>query len=290
MDDYAAMVAAAEHKRRRGIVTPEGVELELRLGSRGQRAAAFLLDLLFMLLFLIAFSLAMLWGAKVIGPGALSAAVVMWLIGFFVLRNFYFILMEMSGRGATFGKRIARLRVVSRSGGRLTGDAVIARNLMREIEIYLPLSFLLERSAQGSAGTLITIAGLGWTGIFLFFPFFNKDRLRVGDLLAGTWVIATPKRRLSADLLAARDTAPAVDFTDAQLDVYGIFELHTLEGVLRDGNSDAIGSVAHTIRTKIGHWDGSDNIVFLNAYYHALRARLERGMLFGRRRESKFSA
>ena len=59
--------------------------------------------------------------------------------------------MEMGPRAATFGKRAVGLRVVARSGERLTADRVIARNLMREIEFYLPLSFLFYNAAEGAA-------------------------------------------------------------------------------------------------------------------------------------------
>ena len=78
-----------------------------------------------------------------------------WLLGFFLLRNGYFILMEMGPRAATFGKRASGLRVVARSGERLTADRVIARNLMREIEFYLPSSFLFYDAAEGAADALI---------------------------------------------------------------------------------------------------------------------------------------
>ena len=39
---------------------------------------------------------------------------------------------------------------------------------------------------------------MGWFLIFALFPFFNKDRLRAGDLIAGSWVDEAPKSRLEA--------------------------------------------------------------------------------------------
>ena len=86
--------------------------------------------------------------------------------------------------------------------------------------------------------------------------------------------------------------APAVQryvFTEAQLDVYGVFELQTLERVLRDAQPEAIATVAYTIRNKIGlgHEYGDDH-EFLLSYYDAIRARMERGLLFGKRRADKF--
>lgn len=285
MTDFAAAHALEEQRTRRHLVTPEGVDLNLRIADGGQRLAAFLLDFLFMTLTLIVGTVLIVIGALSIGFPAWEPAAIIWLLGFFLLRNGYFILMEMGPRAATWGKRICGLRVVARSGGRLTADAVIARNLMREIEVYLPLSFLSMNAAQGEASGMMALAGFGWTAIFLFFPLFNRDRLRVGDLLAGTWVIRAPRRALALDL--ARDRPAEHAFTDEQLDAYGIFELQTLENVLRTGTPEAKATVAATIRTKIGAAPGGSDEDFLTAYYDALRARLERGLLFGRRRAHK---
>ena len=290
MRDYAALHRAQEGKVRRTLITPEGVDLSLRLADTGQRISAFLLDLMIMIAVLVGATI--LLAALGLSGTANSAliAMIIWLLGFFILRNFYFIIMEMGGRGATFGKRIAGVRVVARNGGRLTADAVIARNLMREIEFYLPLSFLGANEAQGTGDALATLFGLLWTCIFLFFPLFNRDRLRVGDLLAGTWVVRIPKRQLGLDLIGQQQFETGFRFTDKQLDVYGSFELQTLEQVLRTGNADSIESVAATIRTKIDAWDNSPDADFLNAYYEALRLRLERNLLFGKRRLDKFDA
>ena len=285
MAEYAAEFRLAEAKLRRSLVTPEGVDLSLKLATRGQRAAAFILDLMIMLGILIGFSILALIG---IFTAAGEMVAILWLLGFFTLRNGYFIIMEMGPRAATFGKRANGLRVVARSGALLTADAVIARNLMREIEFYLPLSFLVFNSTEGTADGAMWLLGLGWSCIFLFFPFFNKDGLRVGDLLAGTWVISAPKSLLTTELLSERtEEVGEFVFTDAQLDAYGVFELQTLERVLRDGVPDAMATVSWTIRNKIGIGEVSGDYAFLNAYYAALRARLERKLLFGRRRLDK---
>ena len=285
MADYAARAHFEETRVRRTLVTPEGVDLSLKLADGGQRFSAFLLDLLFMLAILIGGSLLTLLGAASTGSG--NAALIIWLLGAFLLRNGYFIIMEMSPRAATFGKRICGIRVVARNGGRLTADAVIARNLMREIEFYLPLSFLGFNAAEGSAGGWMALIGFGWACIFLFFPLFNRDRLRVGDLLAGTWVIRAPKRTLGLELVAAREGSGSSLFTHEQLDAYGAYELQTLETVLRSGTEEARDTVAATIRNKIGSPPFETNDEFLHAYYEALRAHLERKLLFGRRRRDK---
>lgn len=288
MAEFAAVNRRALAGRRRTLVTPEGVDLSLNLAEFGQRAGAFLLDLLIMVVTLIVFSILCAILVSSLGLRSLEFGAVVWLLGFFLLRNFYFILMEMAPRAATFGKRAVGLRVVARSGDRLTADRVVARNLMREIEFYLPLSFLGYNAAEGTSGALTALAGFAWTAIFMFFPLFNQDRLRVGDLLAGTWVVNVPKRKLSDDRLQIERPQQAYDFTDEQLDVYGIYELQTLEQVLRDDNPQTIASVAATIEQKIGATVTGPDRDFLIAYYDAARAKMERGLLFGKRREDKY--
>ena len=281
--------AALDPAMRRRLVTPEGVDLGLTLAAAGQRMAAFMLDGTIMLVILIVMSVLVASGFFATGGTGATPLTIVWLLGFFALRNGYFILMEMGPRAATFGKRLCGLRVVARNGGRLTADMVIARNLMREIEVYLPLSFLGYSAAEGSVGALSAIVGLSWACLFLFFPLTNKDRLRVGDLLAGTWVIDVPRRRLTFDLMREEQASAGFAFTDAQLDAYGIFELQTLEQVLRDGNPDALTAVSWSIRNKLGIGTlETGDLAFLEAYYDALRRRLERKLLFGRRRANKY--
>jgi uncharacterized RDD family membrane protein YckC len=270
---------------RRAFITPEGVDLRLELGSAGSRAAAFIIDFVIMAVVLVIVTIAL---ASIAMPGTDQLMLILWLIGFFVLRNFWFSLFEMGSRGATPGKRFLGLRVVARDGARLTGAAVIARNAMREIEVFLPLSFLGAQAAEGLADTFLTIFALLWSGIFLFFPLFNRDRLRVGDLIAGTWVVQTEKAGLSADLVGSA-YQPRRTFPPAALRLYGVYELQTLEDVLRNENPEAIETVARTIRSKADLPDDGDDYGFLSDYYAALCAHLEAGLMVGRRRESKFS-
>lgn len=275
----------------RSFITPEGVDLRLELGSAGSRAAAFMIDVVIMILLLIIVTIAVLYffGASFASgnTGVGGFLQVLWLIGFFTLRNGWFSLFEMGARGATPGKRLLGLRVVARDGARLSGSAVIARNAMREIEVFLPLSFLGAQTAQGTADTFLTGFALIWSGIFLFFPLFNRDRLRVGDMVAGTWVVRNEKAGLSADLVGSAYQARR-SFPSAALNLYGVYELQTLEDVLRNENPDAIMTVARTIRMKAELPDDGDDYGFLSDYYAALCAHLEADLMVGRRRESKY--
>jgi uncharacterized RDD family membrane protein YckC len=287
-------VVRAPRTTTRTFVTPEGIDLRLEIGDAGQRAGAFLLDVLIIVGILVAMTIVvvlMAIGAGIsTGGTGVEIMAVIWLLGFFVLRNFYFTAYELSSRAATPGKRMMGLRVAARDGGRLTAEAVFARNAMRELEVFLPLSILLGRADGGGVESWMYLLAFTWSGIFVFFPLFNKDRLRMGDLIGGTWVVRNPTRKLARDM--ADDGSQRLarfDFTHAQIDVYGAKELHILEEVLRKRDRKTMRSVAERIAAKIGwpHSPFDDDYDFLSAYYAALRGRLESRLLLGVRRRDK---
>ena len=292
-----------ENGLQRTLITPEGVDLRVQLGAAGQRMGAFVLDLVIMAGILIAMSLLCLGGAFAqaamgfgfkAGAGNVSYAyemvAVIWVLGAFLLRIGYFTAFEMGPRAATIGKRTMGLRVAARNGGRLTPQAVITRNALRELEFWLPISLVMSGAGEDRVEGWMYLAGVAWACVFLFFPLFNKDRLRVGDLLAGTWVVHAPRQSLLPDMASQAAVATVqFGFSQAQLDAYGIKELHVLEQVLRTRERKTMAAVAGRIRGKIG-WvsqlhesDGE----FLSAYYAGLRGRLESRLLFGTRRKDK---
>jgi uncharacterized RDD family membrane protein YckC len=270
-------------------VTPEGIDLRLVLAEASERAGAFLLDVVFVVLTLVILTLLSIIAGVLTKFKTAEALLVIWLLGSFILRNFYFMAFELSPRAATPGKRILGLRVAARNGRALTAEAVFARNAMRELEVFLPLSFLV--ASRDSIDAWISIAGILWCAVFVFFPLFNRDRLRVGDLIAGTWVVRAPRRVLDVDLSSASESGTFA-FTREQLDAYGIKELTVLEDVLRRRDPPTIAAVADRIRAKIGIRVGvttpMSDVEFLLAYYRALRGHLEQRLLFGRRRKDKF--
>ncbi len=297
----AALTARRANGNARPLVTPEGVVLMLQLAGVEQRLWAFLIDLGIMTALIVALTIALLVvaGMSLFGhadPGIVLQIVgALWLLGFFVLRSLWFILFESGRRRATPGKRLLGLCVAARDGNRLTIDAVVARNLLRELEFFLPLSFIGFQASEGEASAWTALAGIGWSIGFALLPLFTRDRLRVGDLLAGTWVLRTPRRRLGIDVVARSAVAArSLVFTDAQLAVYGVYELQTLADVLRRSEvspmrrqpDDPVIAVAASIRRKIGYTSG-DDFAFLDAYYAALLARLERQALLGQRRRDK---
>lgn len=279
-------------KMSRSFITPEGVDLKLELGDAGQRAAAFLIDLAIIVGTLIAFTvLAIMAG---VGSGnlfGLEWVLIIWILVAFVLRSFYFVIFELSAKAATPGKRLLGLRVAARNGGRLQAQSVLARNAMRELEFFIPISIIGVRVDGGGGESWMYLLSFIWVAIFVFFPLFNKDRLRPGDLVGGTWVVRTPQQALMRDISEINPrTAPTHIFTAAQLDVYGVKELQVLEQVLRTMDDGTMKSVTERICAKIGvdyRWDRSD-YEFLSAYYNALRGKLETSLLMGKRRADKF--
>ncbi len=293
--------------RDRVMVTPEGIALPLTLASRGTRFGALVMDLLFivLLMFLTTIALAFIAGGTAnltedieggtAAAHALEFLIVLWFAAMFLFRNAYFLFFELGPRGATPGKRLTGIRIAARDGGRLTAEMVIARNLLRDIELFLPLVFLLSASDGGDMGAA-GLAALAWFLIFALFPFFNKDRLRAGDLIAGSWVVEAPRHKLEAAMSVSSPARPALAgpavstyrFGEAELAIYGEYELQTLERVLRENQAAAIDSVYQAICRKIGWTPGhSDQRAFLEAYYTQLRARLESGMRMGKRKADK---
>lgn len=297
-----------ETVRTHRVTTPEGISLPFVVGTVGDRITAFMIDFFVILLASI---LATLATGFIMALGAEEAGVSLAILIGFLLWNFYFVFCEVQWGGMTVGKRKVGLRVISRDGGPLTAEAIFARNLMRNLELYLPLGAVVAPTAlfPGAPGWGALFA-IAWILVFAFMPLFNKDRLRCGDLVAGTMVVRAPKTVLLPDLAerpvqAARvlptgrvaPPAPADDyaFTREQLDIYGIHELQVLEDLLRRDEQGTLDSrvlddVAEKIKLKISwphdRWHVPSR-PFLQAFYRAQRALLEQKMLFGQRRERK---
>jgi uncharacterized RDD family membrane protein YckC len=289
-------------RRRRQLVTPEGLALPLTVASRGARAGALLLDLTLIFVgFLVLFFALLAMGIGVFelaadeadGSPAIEFIAVVMILLVFLTRYAYFLFFELGPRGATPGKRALGIRVAARptelgGAGRLTAEAVIARNLMRDVEVFIPAIFLM--SGMGSGLGAVGYAAFAWLMVFVLFPCFNRDNLRAGDLVAGTWVVEAERHKLEQAMSVAPDRTATYRFGEAELAVYGEHELQVLEGVLRQDNAQAQRQVVEAICGKIGWEPGAgDDREFLEAFYAALRARLEQGMRFGNRKKDKFS-
>jgi len=298
------------------VLTPEGLSLPFVVAPAGDRLSAFLFDTL-----LITGGTVLVWLLAALGSlvGMTELGVTFAVLVGFLLWNFYFIYFEVHWGGVTVGKRRAELRVISRDGGPLTAEAIFARNIMRDLELYIPVMVLLAPDQMlpeaPGWGWLLAAA---WLLVFALMPLFNKDRLRCGDLVAGTMVVKAPVAVLLSDLTARGADAPAerpaarrasapppafapapppeeFPFTRQQLDIYGIHELQVLEDLLRRDDQGILDrrileEVCDKIKTKIAWPRERWNVPprrFLDAFYRAQRALLEQKMLFGQRQERK---
>jgi len=282
------------------IVGPEGVPLRFPRAPVVDRAMAFAIDLC--ALFLLASISAAILVLAGVTSGLLSVAG-LGLVFFFAVRHGYFLFFETHWQGATPGKRLLGLKVVSRDGGGLSIDAVIARNLMRDMELFIPL-VAIANPAQfyGRAPAWLLIPASLWLLVMMLMPLLSRERTRLGDLVGGTLVVRVPKAPLLADE-AGRDSllppAPghvAPRFEPYQLEIYGEHELETLADLLRQaeqGNAadEDLVLVALTIAGKVGFLGESprrEPARFLRRFYQAQRAHLEGKLLMGKRKGSKF--
>jgi uncharacterized RDD family membrane protein YckC len=148
------------------ISTPEGVALDLVLAGLGSRILARLLDSLVQtgVLYVLNTGVTLLAGFT---AGGVSGWLIALLLVFYFLSFFaYDIFFEMAWHGQTIGKRAMGLRVV-RSGGRRIGFlSSCVRNIVRLVDL-MPVGYLVG---------CVTI-------------FCSKTNRRVGDMVAGTYVV-----------------------------------------------------------------------------------------------------
>jgi len=151
------------------INTPEGTAISLPVAGLWSRAAAWLIDLSIRagiyILLAILFSIAGLFGQGLL------------LISFFILEWFYPVFYEVLNNGMTPGKKIIGIRVVSNSGLHIDWSTSMSRNLLRFIDM-LPV-----------------IYGVGFASILL-----SRHSQRIGDIVAGTYVIYHHENKLASSL------------------------------------------------------------------------------------------
>ncbi|MBX5155849.1 RDD family protein [Rhizobium sp. NZLR8] len=274
------------------FIPPEGVPISFAIGSIGSRLGAQILDIIFtgILILICAFVIAF--------TGILPSNVEMMLIVLlgFLVRTPYYILSELIWNGRTLGKKITGIRVINANGRRLTPHQVTARNLMKEVEIFAPMTLLASIATQSGLENALTSA---WLLVVVIVPLANRRRQRLGDIIAGTLVVDNPRSVLLSDLalsaIAAADSQPAFEFSPEHLDIYGKYELQTLEDVLRDTtksrNSVEIAQIVRTITRRIQYPETvkpGQELFFLNEFYRAQREHLESLKLFGTLRENKY--
>ncbi|MEL7272184.1 MAG: RDD family protein [Pseudomonadota bacterium] len=279
------------------VHTAEGLVLKLTLAAPFQRAVVVVLDQLLVLLVLILFIIGYFYsGINTLFNSAL-ATILFYLTTFF-LRTFALMVQEMVWNGRTLCKMWFGMRVISLDGTGLKSGQVLVRNLVREMEFFLPVMVLFGGFTNFGFDQYMAVAILLVTVCTIF---FSRRSQRMGDYLANTVVVMDPKPVLLADMAAPSHGDLRFTFTKAQLDHYGRHELHVLEDVLRvkpakgkkerQRQEEKQLTIAQTIARRIG-WNG--RIVggqvrpFLAAFYAAQRDHLERRRMMGDMRENKF--
>jgi len=152
------------------IDTPELVAIEMPLAGIGSRFIALLVDMLIWcagIIVLIVILVILASSSDVFSKISEQWAIALVIIAFFLLFWGYFTLFEAFWNGRTPGKRVARIRVIQRSGRAIGLFESMARNLVRYIDMQpFPLY---------AVGVIAVFA--------------TRQHQRLGDLAAGTLVV-----------------------------------------------------------------------------------------------------
>ena len=190
-----AMAQIDQSSDQLSIETPELVAIQMPLAGIGSRFIALLVDYLIWVTGIVF----VMWIFAFFMPGLtafnrLSAqwATALYLFLIFLFNWGYFTLFEAFWNGRTPGKRIARIRVIQRSGRAIGLFESMARNFIRYID-QIPFFY-----AVGAIAIFVT-----------------RDHQRLGDLAAGTLVVRdrieeAPTSTESTRTFTANIFAPAV--------------------------------------------------------------------------------
>lgn len=167
----------------RTLLLPEGVELELHPAGPLTRGQAWMIDLLWLMLWYLIAGIIIGLSASALGFGAAGLSLLL----AFLLNWGYHIFYE--GRtGATPGKRRMGLHVVTTEGAPIGWTAAFLRNVLRVAD-FLPAGYLI-----GLVSCMST-----------------KRFQRLGDIVAGTVVVyrdPEPSRLPPRELLLSANPAP----------------------------------------------------------------------------------
>ena len=240
------------------IETPELVGIEMPVAGIGSRFVALLVDYLIWFIALILF----IFILSLIGPslahfGKLGGkwATALAIFALFLWFWGYFTLFEAFWDGRTPGKRLAKIRVIQRSGRGIGLFESMTRNLLRIVDQF-PLVY-----------------AVGAVTIFL-----TRDHQRLGDLAAGTLVVherenlsapsqAAGSRTFTAGIFDLPDERPAqggarslhVDFPASGVQRMETADLEVLEGFFArrldfsmEVRAELAQRIAGAIRAKTG--------------------------------------
>jgi len=165
-----------------------GVDLTLTIAGPGSRSYAFIVDWHIRLLLSVAWLL-LTAGLLGLRMNVKSRESLVTLLPAVIIYLLYQPICEIAMRGRTPGKRIAAVRLLDRNGGVPSTTALLIRNIFRLID-SLPLIY----------------------GIGLIACFVTANRVRVGDIAAGTLLVVDQSASLASltrlEALAARSSLP----------------------------------------------------------------------------------
>jgi uncharacterized RDD family membrane protein YckC len=182
------------------ISSTTGVDVALPIAGPGSRSYAFVVDWHFRLLLALAWYVcASLLVLGTVTPGADSKPSAAYALGAvlpaFAIYFLYHPVLEVVMRGRTPGKRIAGVRLVTRSGGVPSTGALLIRNIFRLID-SMPAVYVVGLVAC----------------------FVTDDRVRIGDLAAGTVLVNEEREAADAlDGLGLAGADPRIDPAAAEL-------------------------------------------------------------------------
>lgn len=162
------------------VLTSENVRLTYTLAGMGSRVAAFLADILIIVLLTLGITVIFaLYGLTFrqidgIGAGELSFIVALYITAITILHWGYYFFFEWMNWGQTPGKQLLGIRVSMADGAPADIVACSTRNVVRIVDLALAM-----------------------VGITFFIMIFTPKYQRLGDLVSGTVVVK--RRRLTFD-------------------------------------------------------------------------------------------
>lgn len=230
------------------VQTTQNVTIDYDTAGLGKRILAYILDLIFMILWFIGW----IWIFSIIGyftfdtflDGELTTILIF--VIFFFPFLFYDFLFELFNNGQSPGKMIMKIRVINIDGTTPSIGSYLIRWLFRLVDFTLTSHFL---------GVIMVAV--------------TKKSQRLGDLLAGTTVIDlnlnARDKRLSITELDFRDDYKVV-YPDV-LDRLSDKDIQTILTIIDDNNMESgdyfNGRLADRIKSITGYsYEGSD-ILFL---------------------------
>ena len=164
------------------LITPENISFHYRTAGPFRRLPAYLIDLIIRIMVIIglAIVLRLVLGLVFRADGT---AVGLIMLAVYFMEYFYAAIFEAYLNGQTPGKNLLHLRVMSSDGQPINGMQAVLRNFVRAVDTMPTIVFVMDQNT--GASLLLPMYMLAfWTAAM------NKRQQRLGDLAAGTMVVA----------------------------------------------------------------------------------------------------